>query len=80
MLDQSSQLNPSSAGSGTGFGEAGGGWFWSSPGVKGAVSNTQESGGTYEGRDGAEVYAAGALRKGKGKALLVMTPDGLSSN
>ena len=27
MLDQSSQLNPSSAGSGTGFGEAGGGGF-----------------------------------------------------
>ena len=63
----------------------GGGGFGSPRGVEGAGSNAQESGSTYEGRDGAEVYAAGALRKGKGKgkgkaATLIATalpPSGL---
>ncbi len=35
------------------------------------------SGSTYERRNGAEIEVAGAVREGKGKALLVMAPDGL---
>ena len=59
----------------------GGSCFGPPRGVEGAGSNAQESGSTYEGRDGAEVYAAGAVRKGKGKAATLIAtalpPSGL---